>query len=328
MSSYLLPIIWSAIIAFCILMYVILDGFTLGVGMLMPWMSRPQRDIAMSVILPTWDGNQTWLVLGVASLYGAFPLAFSIILPILYLPLLAMVIALLFRGVVFEFRLKSSKKEQRIWDRYFIISSYITTLIQGLILGTFIEGINPNNTLPWLSFYASFTAVALVFGYLLLGATRMILKLTGAIQNQMRSLAIKLTWIIAALLILVSVWTPFVNHNIFLHWFYSEQSFYLFSIPMVTAIAWISLLFSLKYAKEILPYWLSVFIFIGCYTGFAIDIWPYIVPHYISIWQAAAAISSLQFMLYGAVIMLPILLAYTGYAYKIFSGKVIHAIHY
>lgn len=183
----MLPLIWAAIIGFCIIMYVILDGFTLGTGMMMAFCHKTEKDIAMSVILPTWYGNQTWLVLGMASLYGAFPEAFSVLLPILYIPLLLMVISLLLRGVIFEFRLKSHQG-RKFWDSLFIVSCLVVTLIQGTILGNFIQGFGRSDY-AWLNSFSLLCGVFLVCGYALLGATRLILKTSGTVQQKMRRIA-------------------------------------------------------------------------------------------------------------------------------------------
>jgi cytochrome d ubiquinol oxidase subunit II len=327
-----LPVIWAGIIAFCIFMYVVLDGFTLGTGILMPWLNNHERDQAISMILPNWDGNQTWLVLGGASLYGAFPEAFSIIMPLLYLPLLLMVLALLFRGVAFEFRLKSVKGRAG-WDWCFIVGSVLATFVQGIVLGTFVQGFNYSNTenLPlfaWLSPYSLFTGGALVFGYALLGATRLILKTASTIDLKMRRIAKYLALIIIVLALLVSLWTPFIDSSIFINWFRPDRLWLLILMPSLTFISWLWLFFSLKTGKERTPFWASIVIFCCCYVGFAVGIWPNIVPYHLSIWAAASPPGSLMFMLVGAVIMIPVLLIYTGYSYRIFGGKVRELIHY
>jgi len=332
MTEVLLPVIWAGIIAFAILMYVLLDGFTLGTGILMPWMNPEQRDQAYSMILPNWDGNQTWLVLGGASLYGAFPDAFGTLLPLLYLPLLVMVVALLFRGVAFEFRLKSKGGKAK-WDLCFIVGSLIATFVQGMVLGAFIEGFDypaagELPALSWLSWYSVFTGIALVFGYALLGATRLILKTEGNITVTMRRIAKMLALIIIVFALLVSLWTPFINPNIFIRWFRPDRLWLLILMPSVMILAWLFLVRSLYKGWERAPFWCSILIFCCCYAGFAIGIWPNIVPHHMSIWAAASPTVSLLFMLVGAGIMIPVLLLYTGYSYKIFGGKIREIIHY
>jgi cytochrome d ubiquinol oxidase subunit II len=327
----MLALIWLGIIAFCIIMYVILDGFTLGTGMLLPFLNDKERDIASSVILPTWDGNQTWLVLGMASLYGAFPLAFSILLPLFYLPLLLLVVSLLFRGAAFEFRLKAPEVKHR-WEIIFVIASITATLIQGYIIGNFVEGFSLVNgeysVASHFSLFTFLTSVSLVTGYALLGTCRLILKTSGALQDKMYRIAKILSFFLMAAVIAVSLWTPFVYPLVKSRWFNTHYLPYLAILPSITAIAFLGLWWSLSRKKEILPYWLAVILFLCPYVGLMISIFPYIVPYHLTLWQAASDVSSLKFLLVGAVIMLPVLLAYTGYAYYIFRGKVNENIHY
>lgn len=322
----LLPLAWAFVIAFCIVMYVILDGFTLGAGMLILFLEPEERDGAMSVLLPTWDGNQTWLVLGGASLYGAFPLAFSILLPKFYLPIFLMVIALLFRGVVFEFRLKADIPHRKIWDGIFALASLIVTLIQGVVLGNFISGIKTDvgAIIP----FTVFTGLGLIFGYCLLGSTRLILKTSGSLQNKMRYLAY---WSLAGVIIgmgIASLWTPQLNPLIYQRWFGENHWIYLMILPYISALAVAILLWGLYKKEEKLPFWCAVVLFLCAYIGFIISIFPYVVPFQQTIWQAAAPDSSLRFLLFGVIIMLPVLLLYTGYSYHIFRGKVKNVFHY
>ncbi len=329
----ILPLIWILIIGFCIVMYVILDGFTLGTGMLMPFMTEHERNIANSVILPTWDGNQTWLVLGMASLYGAFPLAFSALLPVLYLPLLIMVVALLFRGVVFEFRLKS-KSGRATWDKVFTLASLTVAFIQGLILGNFVEGfsftLHPYivSDRAFITPFTLFTAISLVCGYCLLGSTRLILKTEGEIQAKMYKLAIIFAILVAITMFIVSLWTPFLNDRLFQRWFLNHNWLYLAILPYIASITYLALVWTLYKKEEHIPYWCSIVLFLCLYAGFIISLYPYIVPYKYTIAQAAAPNNTLSFILVGAIIMLPVLLIYTGYSYYIFRGKVKDVIHY
>jgi cytochrome d ubiquinol oxidase subunit II len=329
-----LPIIWILIIGFGVVMYVILDGFTLGTGMLMPFMSSYQRDIAASVILPNWDGNQTWLVLGAAALYGAFPRAFSAFLPLLYIPLFLMIIALLLRGVVFEFRLKAKPEKKHLWDRVFAASSVVVTLIQGLVLGNFIEGFKVSSH-PFLiskgsffSVFSIFTAISLVFGYALLGACRLILKTEGTLQKKMYRLAWGSLILIAIALVAVSLWTPFVDPHALNRWFSGYNWLYLSFLPLITGLCFLALLYTLYHQKENYPYYLVIILFLCPYLGFIISVYPYIIPYKVTLWQAAAPTDALLFILVGTVIMLPVLLFYTWYSYKIFKGKVKEVLEY
>ncbi len=325
----ILPLAWAFIIAFCIVMYVLLDGFTLGIGVLLPVLNQHERNIAMSVLLPTWDGNQTWLVLGGASLYGAFPIAFSLLLPLFYLPLFIMVLCLLFRGVVFEFRLKAGK-EKSIWDWIFACSSLLVTLIQGFILGNFICGFKlipqavpqlmANTHL--LNFFNLFTAIGLALGYCLLGANRLILKTEGSIQQKMYKVAYICLFGVVFGLLVATIWTPLINSNIAERWYHSQHWVYLMILPYLSGIVLVLLLLALYKREDILPFWLAVFLFLFAYIGLLISFYPYIVPFQLTAWQAASSRSSLMFLLFGAIIMIPILLVYTGYSYHIFRGKV------
>lgn len=322
----LLPLAWAFVIAFCIVMYVILDGFTLGTGMLIPFLNTEERNMAMSVLLPTWDGNQTWLVLGGASLYGAFPLAFSILLPKFYLPIFLMVIALLFRGVVFEFRLKAAPAGRKLWDAIFAGASLVVTVIQGVVLGNFISGIKANTAI--VAPFTIFTAIGLIFGYCLLGSTRLILKTTGSLTVKANKLAIMTVIGVVIGIGIASIWTPLLNPLIFKRWFGEGNWIYLMILPYISVIAFAALLWGLYKRDEVMPFWCAVVLFLCAYIGFTISIFPYIVPFEISVWQAAAPDSSLRFLLFGVIIMLPILLIYTGYSYHIFKGKVKNVFDY
>lgn len=324
-----LIVAWFFIIGFAIIMYVILDGFTLGIGILMPFIGEQERNIAMSVILPHWDGNQTWLVLGGACLYGTFPLAFSTILPALYLPLLGMVITLLFRGVCLEFRLKATKYKYN-WDRLFMLSSFFTTFIQGLVLGSFIQGypLNASSSNTWLSPFCLLTGIAMIFGYALLGSTRLILKTEGRIQETMFKLTKYAVLLVAFFIVIASLVTPLVLPSWNIESIRLHHQLYLVILPVIAAVAIAVILIAIRKHWDKTPYWCAVLLFLSCYLGFAASSWPYIVPRHITIWQAAAPLSTLSFTIVGAIIMIPFLLCYTGYSYYIFRGKTKDEIHY
>jgi cytochrome d ubiquinol oxidase subunit II len=329
-----LTLIWILIIGFGIIMYVLLDGFTLGTGMLMSFMNDYERNLAMSMILPNWDGNQTWLVLGAATLYGAFPTAFSLLLPALYLPLFIMIIALLFRGVAFEFRLKADVGRKN-WDRCFIGGSLVATFIQGMLLGTFIQGfalsnnpLMPISSLAWISPFSLFTGLGLVFGYCLLGAGRLVLKTEHSVQDKMYGLAKVAAILVAICAVITTIWTPFVHPLVEIRWFHSPYFYYIAILPIIGAASMLGILFTIYKRYEALPYWLTIVVFLCSYAGFIISVWPYIIPYSMTIWQAASPHGSLLFMLVGACIMLPILLFYTWYSYRIFRGKVKDVISY
>lgn len=326
----MLALIWAGIIAFGIIMYVLLGGFDLGIGIMSLWIrDKDQRDIMISTILPVWDGNQTWLVFGGAALYGAFPLAFSTILPIMYLPILVMVIALLFRGIAFEFRLKAVKTKS-FWDICFCLGSIFATLAQGLILGTFVGGFNllQPTICQWLNPFGIACAIGLLFGYVLLGANYLIIKTTGTLQQRFFTLSTWVQYIILIGFIMVSVWSPLLDPAIMHRWFNPSNMPYLAILPMLTLLLFFYHQRALRLREEHPPFWCAIGMFLLCYIGFIISIYPYIVPREITYTAAAADQSSLLFMLVGAGIMLPVLLYYTYHAYRIFSGKVTEKISY
>ena len=331
----LLPSIWLIIIAFAITMYIILDGFTLGTGILLPFLNKQNKNIAMSIVLPTWDGNQTWLILGAASLYGAFPTAFSALLPVMYLPFFVMILALLLRGVAFEFRLKAQNPHRFFnWDTVFFASSIVVTLIQGMVLGNFVEGFeigsNPLHIMNphFIDLFSVFTALALVGGYGLLGATRIVLKSVGDLQKKMYKLAEILSYFLIGCVGVVSLWTPYVNPLIAHRWFFSEIWVYLIALPLLTVCIFGYLVISLKNKKEHIPFWCVIAIFLCNLLGFVISIYPYLIPYKIPFWELAAPRHSLIFTIIGASIMLPVLVGYTWYSYHVFRGKVTKLLEY
>lgn len=330
----ILALIWLGIIAFGVVMYVILGGFDIGIGILSIFIrDSQQRDIMISTILPVWDGNQTWLVFGGAALYGAFPLAFSTILPILYMPILIMVISLLFRGIAFEFRLKAVKTKS-LWDGCFFLGSLFATIAQGLVLGTFVKGFTLDTNASgsfaqeWLNPFAIMCAITLVCGYLLLAADYLINKTIGELQKKAFSLSNKLQYLILFGCVLVSVWSPFLDISIRQRWFDPNYMLYLAILPLLTLLFFSIHWHAIKYKREKTPFWCAIGMFVMCYMGFIISIYPYIVPRKITYLEAAASHSSLLFMLVGACVMLPVLLYYTYYAYRIFGGKVTEKIEY
>ena len=329
-----LATIWVGLIAFSIILYIILDGFDLGIGMLaLFFKNEHDRDIMISTVLPVWDGNETWLVFSGATLYGAFPLAFSVILPFLYIPIFIMVIALLFRGISFEFRLKAIKTKP-FWDICLFLGSLLATFAQGLILGTFVQGFNLTTNTDgsqfnqWLNPFGIACGIALVFGYILLGSNRLIAKTSGNLQESCFKISTKLQYAILGFVIMVSIWSPFLSQEIKQRWFNPHYLPYLAILPMLAAIFLIIHWYAIKNKYELTPFWSSVGVFLTCYFGFVISCYPFIVPRSITYIQAAAPKSSLLFMLIGACIMLPPLLYHTYVSYKIFGGKVDEKIGY
>ncbi len=328
-----LATIWMCIIAFGVLMYVVLDGFALGAGIIMPFIkSDYDRDIMISSILPVWDGNETWLVLGGASLYGAFPVAFSTLLPILYVPLLAMTVALLFRGITFEFRLKA-RKSKKIWELLFFIGSTVAAFVQGLVLGSFIQGyhitaVGTGGGHQWWTGFSIFCGFAVVFGYALLGSNRLIRKTSGELQQRFYKKSFFLQFFIFAFAIAASIWSPLLDPWIKARWFGPQYIGYLSILPIFGIFCVLLQFWGIWKKHHHTPYWASIGIFIACYAGFIVSCFPYLVPRHFTFWECAAPHNTLTFMLIGAVIMLPILLYYTFYSYVIFRGKVKEKIEY
>lgn len=330
----LLALAWCGIIAFGIIMYVLLGGFDLGIGIMSIFFRKEEeRDLLISAILPVWDGNQTWLVFGGAALYGAFPLAFSVILPVMYIPILLMVISLLFRGIAFEFRLKAIKTKP-LWDYCFFVGSVFATVAQGLMLGTFVQGFallqSPSASIfyEWFNPFGVACALGLISGYVLLGADFLIIKTVGALQKKCFSIASRFQYIILLGFIMVSVWSPYLDPAIMGRWLNPHNMPYLAILPIITLLLFFLHVYTIKNQYEIVPFWCVIGMFLMCYVGFIISIYPYIVPRKIKYFEAAADPSALMFMLIGACIMLPPLLYYTYHSYRIFRGKIIKKIGY
>jgi cytochrome d ubiquinol oxidase subunit II len=328
--EFILPIIWSIIIATGVIIYVVLDGFDLGVGILFPFISdEKQKNNMMNAIAPFWDGNETWLVLGGAGLFGAFPMVYSTILPILYIPLVIFLMALIFRGVSFEFRFKATHSRP-IWDWTFAVGSTLMAICQGIVLGTFVQGFNMNGTtfigsgFEWLSPFAIFCGIAVAVGYALLGASWLILKTSGDLQAKMRVYAKNLAYSIVLCMLIVAVWTPFVSKEILERWVSLPDSVIMFVIPLLIVYCIFKLFASIKdeTVPDNKPFMYSIFIFVLCYLGLAASIWPYIIPRHIDIWQASSPVASQLFILVGTVIILPVILFYIYKIYSVFKGKI------
>jgi cytochrome bd ubiquinol oxidase subunit II len=311
------------------MMYVIMDGFDLGIGLLFPFVpDRGDRDTMINTVAPVWDGNETWLVLGGAALLAAFPLAYSVILSALYLPLILMLAGLIWRGVAFEFRFKADEAHRPFWDKAFAWGSYIATLSQGVALGTFINGIAVTDgaysggALDWLTTFSVFTGLALVIGYALLGATWLVMKTEGALQHRMKDLARPLAIVLLLVIMAVSLWTPLSHPGIAHRWF-SFPNVLLFSpVPLLVLLATWGIVRALNRDTHAAPFVLTLLLLFLGYSGLGISLWPHIIPPAISIWDAAAPPQSMGFALVGALFIIPFILAYTAWSYYVFRGKV------
>ena len=345
-----LAFIWAGLIAFAVLAYVILDGFDLGLGLLFPFLgSNEERDVAMNSVAPVWDGNETWLVLGGGGLFAVFPLAYAIVMPALYAPIIAMVLGLVFRGVAFEFRWRTTRARW-VWDVSFFGGSLIATLAQGIALGALVQGIEMDlvareysgGNWDWLTPFSLLTGAALVVGYALLGATWLVMKAEGDLNARARRYAMPLLLGTLALIGAVSLWTPFLSDVYFTRWlaFVVQQPvsevegaeladvfawwtvITVLVMPVLVAGAAFMLWRGLRTGHDTWPFVSALAIFVLCFVGIGISFYPMMVPPDLTIWMAAAPDDSLWFLLVGAMVLVPLILAYTGYAYWVFRGKV------
>ncbi|QLC20886.1 cytochrome d ubiquinol oxidase subunit II [Parasphingopyxis sp. CP4] len=328
MSDPTLTIIWAGIISFAIGAYVVMDGFDLGIGILFPRFTVGQeRDMAMNTIAPVWDGNETWLVLGGGGLMAAFPLAYAVILPALYAPLIAMLLALVFRGVAFEFRWRDPD-HRRFWDASFFTGSLVATFAQGITLGALLQGIEVQDRAyaggwwDWLTPFTLLCGGALVVGYAMLGACWLVMKGTGTLHNKARRIAILLTPVLLGAVGTVSLATPFVDPQYYDRWLESPGLFVTIPMPLLVIFCAFMLWRSLESNYEARPFFWALALFVLSMIGLAVSIWPYVVPGSVTIFDAAAPRESQIFMLIGASVMVPVILAYTAWAYWVFRGKV------
>lgn len=324
-----LSLIWAVIIIFGVMMYVVMDGFDLGIGILFPFVKDDtERDVMMNTVAPVWDGNETWLVLGGAGLFAAFPLAYSVVLSALYLPLMFMLIGLVFRGVAFEFRFKAKPAKRHLWDKAFIGGSIAATFFQGVALGAYIEGLPVVNrtyaggSLDWLAPFPLFCGLGLIAAYALLGCTWLIMKTEGRLQQQMHDLARPLVLVMLGTTGIVSVWTPLAHEAIAQRWFSLPNLFWFLPVPILVLVCTWALLRAVANNANHLPFVLTlVLIFLG-YSGLGISLWPNVIPPAVSVWDAAAPPQSQGFALVGALFIIPFILVYTAWSYYVFRGKV------
>ncbi|WP_441278769.1 cytochrome d ubiquinol oxidase subunit II [Tardiphaga sp. 172_B4_N1_3] len=323
-----IAVVWAFIIAFAVFVYVVMDGFDLGLGMLFPLFPKKEdRDVMMNSVAPVWDGNETWLVLGGGGLMAAFPLAYAVLMPALYTPMIVMLLGLVFRGVAFEFRWRTTR-ERNLWDIAFAGGSLMATLAQGVALGAILQGIVVNGRhygggwWDWLTPFSVLTGLALMAGYGLLGATWLVLKTEGALRDQAYRLSWWLLFAMLAAIGLVSIATPFLDAEYARRWFAWPNIILTAPVPIAVAAITALLMRSLATKQDYRPFFLSLALFALSYAGLGISMWPYIVPRSITIWQAASPDNSLHFMSYGVAVLVPIILGYTAWAYYVFRGKV------
>ncbi len=322
-----LPVIWAGIIGIAVAFYVILDGFDLGVGMLFPFAGDDaERDRMLASIAPFWDGNETWLVLGGGGLLVAFPRAYSIIMPAFYIPIIVMLLALVLRGVTFEFRAVARRKP--MWNAVFAGASTLAGLCQGLILGGLVQGVKIENgafaggSHDWATPFAVLCGVGVVAGYALLGATWLMLKTDGDMARRAATLAKELLVAVLVFMAAVSIFTPLAFPRIAQRWFTLPNLFYLSPVPIATVLVALAEWFWIGTRRALAPFLATIALFLLGYLGLAISTFPYMVPPDLTIWQAAAAPASQTFMLIGTSVLLPIILGYTVFTYWLFRGKV------
>jgi cytochrome d ubiquinol oxidase subunit II len=323
-----LPLIWAALIGTAVAMYVILDGFDLGIGILFPFAkAEHERDQMMNSVAPFWDGNETWLVLGGGGLWVAFPRAYAVIMPAFYLPVIVMLLALIFRGVSFEFRWVAVTSK-RYWNFAFAAGSTLAAFSQGIILGGLIQGVTVENgafaggPFDWATPFALLCGLGVVAGYALLGATWLVMKTEGAVAARAREHGKYLVLAVLAFMGVVSLWTPLAFERIFERWFSIPNIYFLWPVPALTALIAMGAWRWLDEGREFAPFLAAIALFLLGYLGLVISVFPYLVPPSLTIWQTAAAPASQLFTLVGTLIMLPIILGYVVFVYWLFRGKV------
>ncbi|MDN6682266.1 MAG: cytochrome d ubiquinol oxidase subunit II [Enterobacterales bacterium] len=324
-----LPLIWFAIIIFATLMYIVMDGFDLGIGMLLPvTRDMQERDMMVNTVAPVWDGNETWLVLGGAALFGAFPLAYAVIVDALSIPLTLMLIALIFRGVAFEFRFKALPNHRGFWDKAFIVGSGCATFMQGIVVGAVINGFPVSErtfvggAFDWLTPFNLFCGIGLMCAYALLGSTWLIMKTSHHLQNKMYRITRPLLLALLVIIAIISIWTPLSHGDIAERWFSWPNIAFLLPVPVLTLVCAGVIWRGTRHGDHYLPFVMTLLLVFLGFSGLGISIWPHIIPPSIDIWQAAAPPQSLGFMLVGALFIIPIILVYTFWSYYVFRGKI------
>jgi cytochrome bd ubiquinol oxidase subunit II len=327
-------VVWAAIIALCLLFYVVLDGFDLGIGIVFPlFPDERERDLMMNTVAPVWDGNETWLVLGGAALFGAFPLVYATVLSALYLPLVAMLACLILRGVSFEIRGKASRTKH-LWDLAFIGGSTGAAFFQGIALGAFIQGIPLANgefsgdAFGWLTPFTLLTGCGLVATYALLGCCWLVAKTEADLQRRLHRLVWPLTLVLIVFMLAVTIWTPLQEPDVAARWFSAQWFHRMLPAPFLVALCAYLMRRAARERHHTRPFILATSFVVLGYAGLLATLWPYAIPSSVTLWQAAAPERSLTFTLKGAVVILPIIIAYTMFGYWVFRGKVRHGEHH
>ncbi len=326
--EWYLPVIWAGLIGTAVAMYVILDGFDLGIGVLFPLAREEEdRDVMMNSVAPFWDGNETWLVLGGGGLWVAFPTAYAVIMPAFYLPVIGMLLALVLRGVSFEFRWVA-KPSHRIWDVAFAGGSIVAGFLQGVILGGLLQGVAvvdrqyAGGAFDWLTPFSIFVGFSVLAGYGLIGATWLIMRTSGPAQDLGRRYAPILLMVVMGAMAIISLWTPLAFDRIAQRWFSRPNIFLLWPLPLAAALLGYLIWRWIEAGREYAPFLGTIGLFVLGYVGLVISTVPYLVPPHLTFWDTAAAPSSQMFLLVGTVVLLPMVLGYTAFVYWMFRGKV------
>jgi len=321
--------LWLVLVGLVVILYVVLDGFSLGVAILFPGAgSEEERDTMMDSIAPVWDANQTWIVFGGGALFATFPLIYTVLFSALYIPLLTFLFGLIFRGVAFEFRANAPPERKHFWNQAFFWGSIVATFGQGLTLGAYISGIRvekgiyAGGALDWLNPFALMVGVALICGYMLLGSAFLVMKTTGVVQERARRQAFASLLAVAGFMVLVSVWTPFQSPQIVERWFTAPRIYYVWMFPVLGIAAFFTVFRSLKTGRENLPFFGSLLLFISAYLGLQAGIYPMAILPDVTIFEAAAQRETMIFTLVGVALVLPVVIGYTVYSYWVFRGKV------
>jgi cytochrome d ubiquinol oxidase subunit II len=320
------PTIWAAVIGLGVFIYVALDGFDLGVGLLAPFVERKdERQRMLDTVAPVWDGNETFLVLGGAGLYGAFPVVYATLLPADYLPLVLMVIGLILRGAAFELRSKADRT-QRVWDLAFVVGSALAAFCQGVVLGSLLQGIRvvdgrfAGGAFDWLSPFSVFCGMGVLVTYATLGCGWLILKTDGQLQQMMRGLMRPLAGTLLAVIALVSLWTMLGLPAVASRWL--GAAWLLWPVPVLVVAAVGGIFRAVRLEHELRPFMLSLLLCLLGYGGLIISIWPFMLPPSLTIWQASSDPRSQSFALVGVLAVLPVILVYNAMQYRVFKGKV------
>lgn len=322
-----LTMLTAMTVVFALFLYVVMDGFDLGLAMLFPAMRREDRDVMVNSIAPVWDGNETWLVLGGGAVMAGFPKAYAVLMPALYVPIILMLLGLVFRGVAFEFRARSIRRGHW-WDWAFFSGSVVAAAMQGIALGAVLQGVRVQDGayaggwFDWLTPFTLLTGAGVIVAYLLLGAGWLILKTEGHLRDDAYRLARPLLFAVLAAIVAVSLATPFLHGEYWRRWFTWPTVALAAPVPLLVGLVALALIRALAARRDRWPFILTLALFALCFAGLGISMFPWIVPGALTIHDAAAPEKSQRFLMTGVVLMIPVILAYTGYAYWVFRGKV------